>query len=144
MKNLFSKFKRNPQQETKVVCNNLSIANDCSLVSEIKSCQSKLDVIELEMKALKQFDIDISACFMLLSNNEVYEMARYLTYGKGLIGREEVTTVLCRALRKIDLSKLFKELTALHDREIVLADKENEANELREKIAEAKNALGIK
>jgi hypothetical protein len=146
MKSLFSKFKREPQRETKVVCSNLTVANDCQLVSEIKNYQTRLDAIELEIKALKRSNDDISACWLLFNNPEMRRLYFELwsSSGHNPISRDILVDALCGALKHTDLGTLIKELTMLDNKEATLKSKESEASELRKKITEAKTALGIK
>ena len=144
MKSLFSKFKCKPQQKTKVACNNLSVVNDCQLVSEIKNCQTRLDAIELEIKALKQSNDNIPACWSLFNNRQTRFVFGELYWRTQPISADIVVDALCDALKDINLNELIEELTMLYNKEATLASKENEARVLREKIDEAKNALGIK
>lgn len=144
MKRLFSKFKCEPQRKTKVACSNLTVANDCQLVSEIKNYQTRLDAIELEIKALKQRNDYIPACESLFNNHEMRYLYGEIYWSHRPISSDIVVNVLCDALKRVSLDELIKELTALYNREATLVSKENEANELREKINKAKNALGIK
>ena len=143
MKSLFSKFKREPQQETKVMCNNLSAANDCHLVSEIKSCQAELDKIESELKTLRQFDDNISECYSFFQDEYVRRILHPYYY-MDPTSKDELAHALCEALCRVDSNKLIKELTMLRNQAEMIMSKENKANELRNKINEAKNVLGIK
>lgn len=142
MKNFFNKFKHASRKEIPVACNNLSIANDCHLVSEIKNYQIKLDTIELEIKALEKLDDNISECEALFKNNYIHYLAEEIRWN--CVDHDTMVRCLCAALKDLNLDKLIEELTTLHNKEAMIASKENEANELRNKINEVKNALGIK
>ena len=144
MKNLFGRFKRETQQSTSVMCNNLSTTNDCRLVSEIKDCQTKLDAIELEINALRQLDDDISEFYLLFDNFDMRHICYIDYYGIDPISKDKLISSLRNVFKDINFNKLIEELTILHDKAVTLENKENEAKHLREKINEAKNALGIK
>jgi hypothetical protein len=144
MKNFFNKLKHKSRQETQAKCNNLSVMNDCQLVSEIKNCQTKLDAIELEIKDLKKSNDVIPTCESLFNNHQMRYLYEEIYWTSRPISRDIIAKALCSALKDVNLDELIEELTALYNREATLVSKENEANELREKIAEAKNALGIK
>jgi hypothetical protein len=120
------------------------MANDCRLVSEIKDYQTKLDAIEMEIKALRQFDDDIPTCFKMFNNHHIRHLCYSSLYGIEPIRYDHLAFALYDALQDINLDELTKELAALYNRETMLTSKENEATELRKKIDEAKNALGIK
>lgn len=143
MKSLFSQFKREPQQGIKVMCNNLSATNDCHLVSEIKSCQAELDKIESELKTLRQFDDNISECYSFFQDDYVCRILHSYYYMEPM-NKDNFARVLYEAFCRVDFNKFIKELTMLRDRAEMIMSKENQVNELRKKINEAKNALGIK
>lgn len=142
---LLNMFKRKSQQTLQTGCANLSASNDCTLVSEIKRLQSELENTENAIESLKSGKFDgVCFCeiFKFIENDNLYRYARASLYD--CYNNIDKAEMFSNVLKCIDLNEFIKEITFLYDRSKMIHDKENEAAELREKITEAKNALGIK
>lgn len=143
----FRIFKKGQPDEP--LCNNLTLTQDCSLVSEIREAQQELMATEEKIKQFDNREFDMVEIMKVLYADELYHIYNKIYnnryYNSNLPLTVQDMLYVQEAVGHIgDFDKFVSEVKTILQQRQLLAVEQKKATELRAKISKAKETLGIK